>query len=140
MTKKIIKDVRVRDAMSRDVITIRPEAALREAHEMFQKYDYNSFPVVDDGKVVGIITKLDLLRAFSYGTKFRRSSFWDTLSENVSDVMRTAIVDVSPNDSLQTVVDYMVEFALRSIPVIEKDRVVGMISRDDVIKHLFLED
>jgi predicted transcriptional regulator len=54
--------------------------------------------------------------------------------------MRTAIVDVSPNDSLQTVVDYMVEFALRSIPVIEKDRVVGMISRDDVIKHLFLED
>ena len=140
MTKKIIKDVRVRDAMSRDVITIRPEAALREAHEMFQKYDYNSFPVVDDGKVVGIITKLDLLRAFSFGTKFRRSSFWDTLSENVSDVMRTAIVDVSPNDSLQTVVDYMVEFALRSIPVIEKDRVVGMISRDDVIKHLFLED
>lgn len=140
MTKKIIEDIQARDVMSRDVMTIRPEATLREAHEMFQKYDYNSFPVVDDGKVVGIITKLDLLRAFSYGTKFRRSSFWDTLSENVSDVMRTAIVDVSPNDSLQTVVDYMVEFALRSIPVIEKDRVVGMISRDDVIKHLFLED
>ncbi|KQM12797.1 hypothetical protein AOA80_00220 [Methanomassiliicoccales archaeon RumEn M1] len=126
--------------MTRDVMAICPEATLKDAHEMFQKYDFNSFPVIDDGHIVGIITKLDLLRAFSYGTKFRRSSFFDTLSEKVSDVMRTAIVSVSPNDDLQTVVDYMVEFALRSIPVVENDRVVGMISRDDLMQHLLLED
>ncbi len=140
MTKKIIKNLLAGEIMTRDVMTICPEATLKDAQEMFQKYDYNSFPVVEDGRIVGIITKLDLLRAFSYGTKFRRSSFWDTLSEKVADVMRTAIVSVSPNDNLQTVVDYMVEFALRSIPVVENDRVVGMISRDDLMRHLLLED
>ena len=140
MVKKVIKDIRVVEIMSRDVVTIAPEATLKDAHEIFRKYDYNALPVVSGGRVVGIMTKLDLLRAFSFGTKFRRSNFWDTLSEKVSDVMRTAVVSVSPNDKLQTVVDHMVEFSLRSIPVIENDRVVGMVSREDIMSHLALED
>lgn len=140
MTKKIIKNIRAKEVMSHDVVTICPEATLKDAHEMFKKYDYNSLPVLSEGRIVGIMTKLDLLRAFSYGTRFRRSSFFDTFSENVSDVMRTAIVSVSPDDDLQTVVDYMVEFALKSIPVVDNGQVVGMISRDDVMRHLLLED
>ncbi|NLI73601.1 MAG: CBS domain-containing protein [Euryarchaeota archaeon] len=140
MTKKIIGEIKVGVAMSRNVVTIRPDATLKEAHELFQKYDYNAFPVVKDGSIIGIITKFDILRAFSVGTRFRVSSFWDTLSENVSDVMRTAIVSVTPDDELQTVVDYMVEFELRSLPVVEGDKVVGMISRDDLMQHLYLED
>ena len=131
MVKKVIKDIRVVEIMSRDVVTIAPEATLKDAHEIFRKYDYNALPVVSGGRVVGIMTKLDLLRAFSFGTKFRRSNFW---------VMRTAVVSVSPNDKLQTVVDHMVEFSLRSIPVIENDRVVGMVSREDIMSHLSLED
>jgi len=64
-TKKaeMIAKLRVRDVMSRNAITISPDADISEAARIMRERNINRLPVVDNGKLVGIITRADLLRA-----------------------------------------------------------------------------
>jgi CBS domain-containing protein len=89
--------------------------------------------------MVGIVTKLDLMRTFSSGRSLSITGIYNLWAEKVEDVMRTAIISVKPEDSVQLAVDYMVEFKLRSLPVLDGKRVVGMISRTDVLSCLLTD-
>jgi len=139
MENKRIADVKVAKIMTRDVITVEPDLSIRELKELFEKHDFNAFPVVENDRPVGIVTKLDLLRAFSMGRKFTRGAYFKLLSENVGDIMRRAIISVRPDDWIRTAIEYMVEFRLRSLPVLYDGRLVGILSRKDVIRCLDIE-
>lgn len=134
-----IAPVKVKDIMTKEVVTVAPGTDLKELKEMFERYDFNSFPVVDKDSLLGVVSKLDLLRAFSVGLSANISRFLTLYSTTVEDVMHTATVFVSPEDDVSRAADYMVEFKLRSIPVVDKRRLVGMISRNDIIQCLRLE-
>jgi CBS domain-containing protein len=54
--------------MTRDVTTVTRDVTLREMEALFKKHDFNSFPVVEEGKMLGIVTKFDFLRAFAFTT------------------------------------------------------------------------
>jgi len=58
----------VRQFMTRTVVTVNRQTTMRELAALFEKHDFNAFPVVEDGKLVGIITKFDFLRAFAFTT------------------------------------------------------------------------
>ena len=139
MTEKRIEKIKVGSIMTRKVMTIGPNASIVEVQDLFVNHDYNALPVVKNGKLVGIISKLDLMKVFSSGTEFTISGYFQGLSEKASDIMHAPIVEVGPEDDLMTVVDYMVEYKLRSIPVTEGNVLVGIISRGDVIKHLIVK-
>ena len=134
-----IASAKVGDIMTREVVTVSPKTDLKKLKEMFEQYDFNSFPVVDRDRVVGVVSKLDLLRAFSVGLSASVGRFLTLYSKSVADIMHTAIVLVSPEDDVSKAADYMVEFKLRSIPVLEKGKLVGMVSRKDIIQCLKIE-
>ena len=52
--------------MTRDVTTVTCDVTLRDLEALFEKHDFNSFPVVEEGKMLGIVTKFDFLRAFDH--------------------------------------------------------------------------
>ena len=131
-----IKECKVEEIMSRDVVTVGKETTIRELKELFEEHDFNAFPVVKGEKLIGIVTKLDLLKAFSMGRDFHRADYWKLFAENVGGVMREAVISLRPEETLQTAVEYMVEFRLRSLPVVERKRLVGVISRKDVMECL----
>jgi CBS-domain-containing membrane protein len=54
--------------MTRAVRTVTRQTTMRELEALFEKYDFNSFPVVEEGKMLGIVTKFDFLRAFAFTT------------------------------------------------------------------------
>ena len=54
--------------MTRDVTAITRDVTLRELEALFEKHDFNSFPVVEEGKMLGVVTKFDFLRAFAFTT------------------------------------------------------------------------
>ena len=54
--------------MTRGVMTVTRDVTLRELEALFEKHDFNSFPVVEEGKMLGIVTKFDFLRAFAFTT------------------------------------------------------------------------
>jgi len=97
--------------------------------------------VVEDGKLIGIVTKLDLLKAFSLGIEFHRIAYLEMMyAVKVGDIMRKAIVSLEPDETVKSVIEYMIEFSLRSLPVVEDGKLVGMVSRKDVVRCLEMTD
>jgi CBS domain-containing protein len=139
MMERHIARKKVKEIMTNEVVTVTPETDLRTLKEMFESYDFNSFPVMDKGKMVGIVSKLDLLRAFSPGLNISMSRALKLYSRDTADIMHTATIFVSPDEDLSKVADYMVEFKLRSVPVLEKGVLKGMVSRQDIIHCLKIE-
>ena len=139
MMERHIARMKVREIMTSEVVTVNPETDLRTLKEMFERYDFNSFPVVEGGRMVGIVSKLDLLKAFSPGLNVSLGRALKLYSKDAADIMHTATIFVSPDDDVSKAADYMVEFKLRSVPVLDKGVLKGMVSRQDIIRCLKME-
>lgn len=135
-----VADMKVKDVMSRDLVTVTERTTIKELHKLFKKYDYNIFPVVKGERLVGVVSKLDLLRVVSIGFGFSISRYWTTLARNVGDVMNQAVLTLDPEDTVDTAAGYMVEYGLRSIPVVHRTRLAGVVSWNDLMNHLFPDD
>lgn len=135
----------VQDVMSSRPKTVGPAMPVRELQGFFASTNFNAFPVVDDANIlVGIVTKLDLLRIFRHDRVRLRPSLTDLWAEHVEDIMRRRVVTVGPRDSVTAAIDQMLASKLRSLPVVErrggKDVLVGIVSRGDVIRSLIFEN
>jgi CBS domain-containing protein len=122
--------------MTRAVTTVTRQTTMHELEALFEKHDFNSFPVVEEGKILGIVTKFDFLRAFAFTTGQMVPHYDELMQRPVAEMM-TAVVHVEPTAPLTRVLQLMVSLKSRSFPVIGPDRqLVGIISREDVIRAL----
>ncbi len=126
----------VETVMARQVVQILEDIPMSEVRAIAVQYDYNGFPVVtQEGRLVGMITKGDLLRAARKALDDPR--VWQ---EPVSRWMAHGVLALRSKDSLRTAVEHMVDSALRSLPVIDDGgRVLGMVSRNDVMGAILEE-
>jgi CBS domain-containing protein len=123
--------------MTRTVTTVGRDLTIREASDMFERDDFNSYPVQEEGEVVGIVTKFDLLRCFAFTPNQMVPRYADLMSRTIADVMTSDFIYVRPETRLTRVLQLMVEHRLRSIPVIDGDqKLAGMIARGDILKAL----
>ena len=123
--------------MTRAVTTVTRQTTMRELEALFEKHDFNSFPVVEEGKMLGIVTKFDFLRAFAFTTGQMVPHYDELMRRPVGEMMTEAVVHIEPTAPLTRVLQLMVSLKSRSFPVIGPDRqLVGIISREDVIRAL----
>ena len=123
--------------MTGNVITVPRHVTVRELEALFATHDFNSFPVVENGKVLGIVTKFDFLRNFAFTTGQILPRYSELMGRKVADVMTEAVVDVDPSTPLTRVLQLMLSMRGRSLPVVERGgRLVGMISREDIMRAL----
>src|ERR1700722_4761582 len=123
--------------MTRALTTVARQTTMRELEEYFEKHDFNSFPVVEDKKMLGIVTKFDFLRAFAFTTGQMLPHYDELMRRPVADVMTEAVVHIEPTAPLTRVLQLMVSLKNRSFPVIGHDRqLLGMISREDLMRAL----
>ena len=123
--------------MTRDVTAVTRELTLRDLEALFGKHDFNSFPVVEEGKMLGIVTKFDFLKAFAFTTGQMVPHYDELMKRPVAEVMTEAVVHVEPTAPLTRVLQLMVSLKARSFPVIGAERqLVGIISREDVMRAL----
>lgn len=123
--------------MTRSVKTVTREQTVRQVSEMFDRDDFNSYPVEEDGQVIGIVTKFDLLKCFAFTPSQMVPRYAELMNRTVADVMTSEFIYVRPDTRLTRVLQLMVEHRIRSIPVIDGDhRLAGIIAREDVIKAL----
>jgi len=130
---KEIMDVKVKDIMTKDVVSVSPEEGVVEAFEILLKYKISCLPVVDnDKKVIGIITTTDI------GYNLIIDKY--TLDTRVSDVMTKNVVTVSPEDSIVEAIKKMDMFGngqeiMNQLPVTDEEKkLVGIISDGDIIR------
>jgi CBS domain-containing protein len=128
---------RVEDVMTSPAVAISPEASLADAQELFERHDFNTLPVMDaNGVLVGVLSKLDVLAAFRFTEDHMFPPYEEIMKRLVRDEMATELYTVTPRAPLTRVLEKLVREGVKSFPVVDGDRLVGMVAREDVLGAL----
>ncbi len=112
---------------SLNVITVRPDQSLKDAIDLLMEHDIGALIVVDDlGQPVGIISERDIVREAA-----RTETI---LSLTVDRVMTKDLIIGSPEDDLSAVLQTMIARHFRHLPIVDQERLIGVISIRDVLK------
>ena len=127
--------------MSSSPVSISPTTSVADLLVLFDRHDFNAFPVVDEGgRLVGIVSKIDVLRFFLAAQEAPTAIENSVSATGIAELTAHQIVTIEPQESLAAAGDLMVSTKLRSLPVVERrDRariLVGMLSRGDVLRGL----
>ena len=143
-----------REIMNKEVITVQEDSSIEEVARILTENNISGAPVVNkNGKIVGMVTEGDLLHqetkprvpaflsilgSFIYisGVERYREDFKKLAATITSEIMTTDLITVSGDAEIEDVADLMVEHNIKRVPVVEKDTVIGIISRADIIKTL----
>lgn len=144
--------MKVGDVMTRSVVSVTPETPIAEAARQMLDNRISGLPVVDAaGTVVGVVTEGDLLRRAETGTVRTRARWLELLTtpgrlatdyvhahaRKVGEVMSRDVVAVAPGAPLATVVRLMEARHIKRLPVIDGGRLVGIVSRANLVRALF---
>jgi len=119
----------VRDLMSSPVRTVPPDMPLSELAHSLHEWGHTGAPVVEDGKLVGVISRRDVERAQREGRE----------SLAVKSCMAHRVRSVGPDAPLTEALDQMTVHNIGRLPVLDGSRIVGILSREDVLGHLYEE-
>jgi CBS domain-containing protein len=110
------------------VVTVSPQATVRELIALLAEHNVGALVVSSDGtKVDGIVSERDVVRTLHSNP--------DVLSTTVETIMTGDVHTCAPDDSLDGMMSVMTERRIRHVPVCDGDRLVGIISIGDVVKH-----
>jgi len=144
--------------MSQPAITVRPETSVSEIARTLLDHDIDGVPVVAaDGRLVGIVTDSDLVvqnanvhfptflqildariyltSPYHFEEELRRA-----LGTTAEDVMTRHVWTVNPTDDISSAATLMVDHGINQIPVVSDGRVVGIITRSDIIRHILAQE
>jgi CBS domain-containing protein len=143
--------MQARDLMVSPVVTVQPSASVKEVAKLLLEQGISAVPVVDDqGKLVGVVSEGDLLHRPEIGSE-RRRSWWllgltdeETLAaeyvkahaHKVADVMTRKVITAAPDASLHELATLMEANAIKRVPIVEDGRLVGIVSRANLVRAL----
>ncbi|MDD1745491.1 MAG: CBS domain-containing protein [Candidatus Methanoperedens sp.] len=155
--------MKVKDAMNIDVITCKPDDPVSTLVDLFKNNHISGMPVVENEKVVGIVSETDLLKLFKtpeisvdmllpspfeiiempLRSVIRFEEFKKALEDirmkPVRDIMKKKIYSISPDSTLEDASNMMVKYRVNRLPVIENGKLVGILVRSDIIRCLSKE-
>ncbi len=117
--------VTVDEIMSRDPHLLSPETPIKQAAERMQRYGYEGYPVVEEGRVVGLLTRRAVDRTLSH-----------KLNLKVRDVMEAGEATIKPEEPLEVLQRLMTETGWGQIPVVDNGAIIGIVTRTDLLKTL----
>ncbi len=117
----------VRQIMSRQPLTLAPDTPAEKALQLMQRYGYEGYPIVRDGKVIGLLNR----RAVDRGVAHR-------MDLTAASLMEAGEVFVHPQDSIERVRDVMINSGWGQVPVLDpkSSQIVGIVTRTDLLKHM----
>lgn len=148
--------MKARDLMSTNLISVTKDTPLKEVADLMVKHRISGIPVVDGDRLLGIVTESDMLvRAkklelptflpFIGGIIYLEGP--SRLNEEVKkmtaikaeEIMTTKLHTITPDETLETIATLMVEKKVNRLPVVEDGRLVGIITRSDVVRAVASE-
>jgi len=128
---------RVQDVMSSPVV-VKADATLGEVEMVLEKNRFNALPVVDEeARLVGIVTSLDLLKAFAFSEGSILPAYEDIMRKPITEILTREPLTVPPRQDLTRTLEKMVATRNKSFPVVDdNDRLVGVVAREDVMRAL----
>jgi CBS domain-containing protein len=113
------------ELMTRQPITVRETTSLKDATSLLTRYQISGLPVVDDTHtMVGIISEFDLIAK---------------QGNTVKDIMTKSVISVTPDTPVELVSHLLTDHRIRRLPVLSEGKLVGIVSRSDIIRMLSLQ-
>ena len=143
--------MRVRDAMTKNVVSVSPRATIADALDIMVRSRLSGLPVIDGaGRLVGMISEGDFLRRSELGTAKPEGSWIVGLllpgqaaktyarihGRRVDEIMSANVAAIEPNAGLDEAAALMEKRGIKRLPVVEDEKVVGMLTRADFIRAL----
>jgi CBS domain-containing protein len=140
--------MKVGDVMIQELVSLKPEDSIQEAAQLLRKSCASSLPVVDDsGAVVGVLAESDLISRLNVGRRSWWQAFTSDVTElareyrvlhgiTVAEVMSPAATLVSAGDPIEAAAAMLTQNGLRELPVVREGRLVGRISRSELLALL----
>jgi CBS domain-containing protein len=147
-------EMKAADVMVTNVITVGPDAQVQDVARILLANRISAVPVVDSaGKLLGIISEGDLLRRPETGTERRRSWWLESLtatetlaaefvrshSRRVTDVMTRKVVSAKPDTPLGEIAALLEKNRIKRVPIVDGGKVVGIVSRANIVQALASE-
>jgi acetoin utilization protein AcuB len=129
--------VPVSQIMSKALIVITPNKKVSEAYNLFEEYNIRHIPVVSGTKLVGVISKNDLAKVGFISQEMSKEvvlSLYET--HEVKDIMTSNPVSVTADAYIKDVAELLANHSFHSVPVLDKDEIVGIITTKDLINYL----
>ena len=132
-----ISGVRVAQLMSEKVITALPTTTIFEVAKTMTAQGFRRLPIISDNKVIGIITAMDIIRFFGSGEVFkylRSGTIMQVLNTPALEIATKEVVTIKPSADVGQAAKIMRSKNIGAIPVVENDRLVGIITERDFFK------
>lgn len=119
--------------MTRELITLKPEDTLATANELLRSKRIHHLPVVENEKIVGLITTYDLYKyAFNHD---------DISTIKAKEIMTTKLATLEPGDKVGTAAEIFLAHLFHAIPIVEDDhKLVGIVTTHDLLKYCFKKE
>jgi len=118
--------MKVKQAMTKNVLVTNPTLSIRDAAKVMAEHRIGCLVVIEDEKIVGIITELDIIWKVVAGDK-------DPNTTTVGDIMTKKVHTIQADQSLEEASHIMIEHEIKKLPVVENDHLVGIITATDLI-------
>ena len=130
--------------MSRSVVTLQPEQTLRDAVELLRSKHIRHLPVIEDGRLIGIVTDRDVKRATpSLLSGVDRDEYDRVLDETkIAQIMTREPMTVTPESELKAAVKVFIDRKVGALPVVSGSQLVGIVTEIDLLRvfHSILKD
>jgi len=132
-----ISDLKVAGAMSKKVVAAKPSTSIFEAEKTMIQHGFRRLPIVQNEKLIGIVTVMDILRFFGSGHVFEHlqsRTITQVLQTKILDIAVRDIVTVDPEVDVGQAAKLMRDRKVGALPVVQKERLVGIITERDFFK------
>ncbi|MDI6798776.1 MAG: CBS domain-containing protein [Candidatus Aenigmarchaeota archaeon] len=116
----------IKDVMNRNVIATKPGVSVREAAKIMSKYHIGSLVVLEENKIIGILTEGDILRKVIAQDK-------DLDETKIREIMTQKVVTINSDKTIEDAVNLMMENRIKKLPVVDDDKLVGVITASDIM-------
>jgi CBS domain-containing protein len=144
---------KVKDIMTSNVITVKPETSIEDLARILMKYQINGTPVVDDnGNLKGIVTENDLIRKncrlhiptilrlfdayIPLGTSKLESDIKKMAATTVDDICTRDVITVDDETSVEDIATLMTDKNIHLLPVLKEGKLIGIIGKKDIIRSM----
>lgn len=124
------KSLRVGDMMTKELVTVSPDTGVMRAISIMVMHDVSGVPVVEQGRLVGILTERDCIVTAAH------SGYFDEPGGRVAEYMSSPVETVGPHTTLMDLAERFLASRFRRFPVIDDGKLVGLVSRRDVLEVL----
>jgi CBS domain-containing protein len=127
---------KVKDWMSKPVITLGVGSNILQARNVMLRNKIKRIPIVLGNKLVGIVTEKDIAKALGLFRKLSEGKHWNEKMKKilVEQIMSKDLITVSPEETLGKVVEIMLDNKISGLPIVENEKLVGIITKTDLIK------